>query len=77
MLVVEDNRDAAETCDVMLELSGHCVQTAHTGSRALELAENLRPHAVLLDIGLPDVSGDELARKYGQRPEDQTFCSSH
>jgi CheY-like chemotaxis protein len=63
ILVVDDNRDAAETCGVMLELSGHRVQTAHTGEQALELAESFRPHAVLLDIGLPDVSGYELAQQ--------------
>jgi DNA-binding response OmpR family regulator len=46
-----------------LELSGHHVQTAYTGRHALELAETFRPHALLLDIGLPDFSGYELATK--------------
>jgi PAS domain S-box-containing protein len=61
ILVVDDNRDAADSCATLLELSGHHVQTAYTGRRALELAETFRPHAVLLDIGLPDFDGYQLA----------------
>jgi two-component system, chemotaxis family, CheB/CheR fusion protein len=61
ILVVDDNRDAADTCAMLLEASGHHVQTAYTGRQALELARVFRPHAVLLDIGLPDVDGYTLA----------------
>jgi CheY-like chemotaxis protein len=61
ILVVDDNRDAADSCATLLELSGHHVQTAYTGRRALELAETFRPHALLLDIGLPDFDGYQLA----------------
>jgi len=39
------------------------VQTAYTGQQALELAETFRPHVLLLDIGLPDFDGYQLARK--------------
>jgi PAS domain S-box-containing protein len=63
ILVADDNRDAADTCAALLELSGHHVQTAYTGRHALELAETFRPHAMLLDIGLPDYSGYELAQQ--------------
>jgi two-component system, chemotaxis family, CheB/CheR fusion protein len=63
VLVVDDNRDAADTCAMLLELSGHHVQTAYGGRRALELAEAFRPHAILLDIGLPDINGYELAQR--------------
>jgi two-component system, chemotaxis family, CheB/CheR fusion protein len=63
ILVVDDSRDAADTCAILLELSGHHVQTAYTGQRALELAESFRPHVLLLDIGLPDLDGYQLARK--------------
>jgi PAS domain S-box-containing protein len=63
ILVVDDSRDAADTCAMLLELSGHHVQTAYTGQRALELAETFRPHVLLLDIGLPDLDGYQLARK--------------
>ncbi len=62
ILVVDDNRDAADTCAELLELSGHHVQTAYTGREALELAATFRPHAIILDIGLPDFSGYALAK---------------
>jgi PAS domain S-box-containing protein len=68
ILVVDDNRDAADTCAALLELSGHHVQTAYTGRRALELAETFRPHALLMDIGLPDFDGYQLAAKVRAAP---------
>jgi CheY-like chemotaxis protein len=68
ILVVDDNRDAADACASLLGLSGHHVQTAYTGRQALELAETFRPHALLLDIGLPDFNGYELARKIRAAP---------
>ncbi len=68
ILVVDDNRDAADSCATLLELSGHHVQTAYTGRNALELAETFRPHALLLDIGLPDFDGYQLARKIRAAP---------
>jgi PAS domain S-box-containing protein len=68
ILVVDDNRDAADTCAALLELSGHHVQTAYTGRSALELAEAFRPHALLLDIGLPDFDGYQLAAKIRAAP---------
>jgi len=68
ILVVDDSRDAADTCAILLELSGHHVQTAYTGQRALELAETFRPHVLLLDIGLPDLDGYQLAKKVRGTP---------
>ena len=68
ILVVDDNRDAADSCAMLLELSGHHVQTAYAGRRALELAETFRPHALLLDIGLPDLDGYQLARQIRAAP---------
>jgi signal transduction histidine kinase/ActR/RegA family two-component response regulator len=68
ILVVDDSLDAADTCATVLELSGHEVQTAYSGRRALELARTFRPHALLLDIGLPDVNGYELARTIRAAP---------
>ncbi|HWS61162.1 MAG TPA: PAS domain S-box protein [Steroidobacteraceae bacterium] len=68
ILVVDDNRDAADACAALLELSGHHVQTAYTGRRALELAETFRPHVLLLDIGLPDLDGYQLAAKVRATP---------
>jgi two-component system, chemotaxis family, CheB/CheR fusion protein len=68
ILVVDDSRDAADTCAILLELSGHHVQTAYTGQRALELAESFRPHVLLLDIGLPDLDGYQLAKRIRATP---------
>jgi PAS domain S-box-containing protein len=68
ILVVDDNRDAADSCAALLELSGHHVQTTYTGRRALELAETFRPHALLLDIGLPDFDGYQLATSIRAAP---------
>jgi two-component system, chemotaxis family, CheB/CheR fusion protein len=63
VLVVDDSRDVADTCATLLELSGHYVQTAYAGREALELAETFRPHVLLLDIGLPDTDGYQVAQK--------------
>jgi PAS domain S-box-containing protein len=68
ILVVDDNRDAADSCAMLLEASGHHVQTAYTGRKALELALAFRPHAMLLDIGLPDVDGYKLAAQVRATP---------
>ena len=68
ILVVDDSADAADSCSALLELSGHAVQTAYSGRRALELAEAFRPDALLLDIGLPDINGYEVARAIRAAP---------
>lgn len=63
ILVADDNHDAADTCTTLLQLSGHVVQTAYSGRQALELAEIFRPHACVLDIGMADMDGYELAER--------------
>jgi PAS domain S-box-containing protein len=62
VLLVDDNRDAADTFATLLELGGHEVRTAYSGRIALELAENFRPHVAVLDIGLPDLDGYQVAQ---------------
>ncbi len=62
VLVVDDNEDAAEMCATFLELAGQEVRRAYNGRSALALAEAFRPHVVVLDIGLPDITGYEVAR---------------
>ncbi|HEY1230997.1 MAG TPA: ATP-binding protein, partial [Ramlibacter sp.] len=67
-LVVDDNRDAAETMAALLELDGHRVRLALDGPQALRLAEHEPPDVVLLDIGLPQMDGLEVARRMRQQP---------
>jgi PAS domain S-box-containing protein len=62
VLLVDDNRDAADTFAILLELEGHQVRTAYSGRIALELAENFRPHVAVLDISLPDLDGYQVAQ---------------
>lgn len=68
VLVVEDNRDAADNLAQLLRLHGLQVHLAYEGKRALEIAELVRPSTIVLDIGLPDVSGTEVARAIRQAP---------
>jgi signal transduction histidine kinase/CheY-like chemotaxis protein len=63
ILVVDDNEDAAELLAEGLRESGHQVSTAFAGPQALELARDLHPNTVLLDIGLPGMDGYELATR--------------
>jgi signal transduction histidine kinase/CheY-like chemotaxis protein len=63
VLVADDNRDAADSLAMLLEMNGHRVSVAHCGERAFEAAERARPSAVILDIGMPDLSGYEVARR--------------
>lgn len=62
VLVVDDNRDAADTLAELLEAWGYEVGIAHDGPAALACVEMLAPDAVLLDIGLPGMDGYEVAR---------------
>jgi len=68
VLVADDNRDAAETCAMLLQLSGHEVQVVHSGRAALEAAERFRPHVALLDIGMPELSGYDIASRIRAAP---------
>jgi CheY-like chemotaxis protein len=61
--VVDDNRDAAESLGMILNLYGHEVELAHSGMRALEIANSRPPDIGVLDIGMPDLSGYEVAER--------------
>ena len=61
ILVVDDNRDAAETLAQLLKLLGHDVQIALDGFQAIEIARRQRPNYVLLDLGLPGLDGYQVA----------------
>jgi PAS domain S-box-containing protein len=68
LLVVDDNIDAADTLAMLLEASGYTVDVEHDSRRALEHAHRQPPDAALLDIGLPDMDGNELARRLRADP---------
>ena len=57
VLVVEDDRDTAESLRALLALCGYQVEVAHTTQQGIETARRLEPHIVLCDIGLPDGDG--------------------
>ena len=63
---MEDNVDAAETLAELLALWGHDVRVVHDGAMALEVVAAYRPEAILLDIGLPGMSGYQVARRLRQ-----------
>jgi PAS domain S-box-containing protein len=68
VLVVDDNADSAESMGLLLELWGHQPRIARDGPEALRTAAEMRPHLVLLDIGLPGMNGYEVARRLATMP---------
>lgn len=68
MLIVEDNLDSVHTMAMMVKSMGHEVQFAINGLAALDAARTFRPEVVILDIGLPDFSGDQIARQLKYEP---------
>jgi CheY-like chemotaxis protein len=71
VLIVDDNRDAAEMMGAALQLAGHTVRIAHDGARGLELAAEFDPDCVMLDIGLPTLDGYEVARRLRDQDGDR------
>ena len=63
VLIVEDNVDAARLLEILLRTRAHPVSVAHDGRTALRLAREELPQVMLIDIGLPDLSGYEHARR--------------
>ena len=63
ILIVDDNRDAAEMLAIYLRQGGHDTHTAHDGVDAIDATTRLQPDLVLLDIGLPRLNGYEVARR--------------
>ena len=66
VLVVDDNRDAADSMAMMLEATGHTVAPVYDGREALRVFNEFGPDVAILDIGLPHVSGYELAAQFRQ-----------
>jgi len=68
LLVVDDNKDAAESLAELLRFDGHHVRVAHDGASALAMAEIYELQAIFLDIGMPGMDGFEVARRIRQMP---------
>jgi CheY-like chemotaxis protein len=68
VLIADDNKDAADSLGMLLEIDGHEVRIAHGGRAALALAQAFRPDVALLDIGMPELSGYEVAAALRQEP---------
>jgi signal transduction histidine kinase/ActR/RegA family two-component response regulator len=73
VLVVEDNRDAAESLQMLLELFGHEVQVAEDAFRALEILREDSFHALIIDIGLPRMDGYALAGRIRALPKGRSM----
>ena len=69
VLVVDDNRDSADSLRMLLGALGNEAKTAYDGQRALEVAVELRPELVILDIGLPSMSGYDVVKRMRAMPE--------
>ena len=67
VLIADDDRDGATTLSTLLEFEGYEVRGVHGGQEALDAAREFKPDAVLLDIGMPKITGYEVARRLRQR----------
>jgi CheY-like chemotaxis protein/anti-sigma regulatory factor (Ser/Thr protein kinase) len=63
ILIVDDNRDGADTLAQLLQFDGHEIHTAYDGLAAVKAAEQFRPNLILLDIGLPNLNGYDVCRQ--------------
>ncbi|HWG42501.1 MAG TPA: ATP-binding protein [Gemmataceae bacterium] len=68
ILVVDDNKDSAISLAMMLKIMGHDTRTVHDGLAAVEAATAFRPDVMLLDLGLPKLSGYEVCRRIREQP---------
>ncbi|HET7366627.1 MAG TPA: response regulator [Burkholderiales bacterium] len=68
ILLCDDDADAVDTLRLLLESEGHEVSVCHAGLACIEKARSWQPHIIVVDIGLPDVSGYAVAREIRQMP---------
>jgi PAS domain S-box-containing protein len=68
ILVVDDNRDSADSMATMLSLMGNEVRTAHDGIEAIEAAKEFRPKAILMDLGMPNLNGYGATQRIREQP---------
>ena len=69
VLIIEDNRDAAETLRILLEALGHHAAIAHEGRVGIELARSFKAEAIICDIGLPEMDGFHVAHLIRESPD--------
>jgi DNA-binding response OmpR family regulator len=62
ILIADDNQDAAETLSMLLQMDGHDVQVVHDGRAAVSAFAAFKPEIALVDIGMPELNGYEVAR---------------
>jgi CheY-like chemotaxis protein/two-component sensor histidine kinase len=74
ILIVDDNRDAADSLAMLLRTTGHDIRTAYDGLEAVQVANEFQPEVVLLDIGLPKIDGHEVAQRLRREPWGQHTC---
>jgi DNA-binding response OmpR family regulator len=63
ILIADDNRDAAQALEILLQIEGFETATAFDGLEAVEIADQFRPKILILDISMPGLSGYEVARR--------------
>jgi len=63
ILIIEDNCDAAETLQILLQMEGHNVDVAYSGTEGIKMAQASEPDIIFCDIGLPGVDGYQVARE--------------
>src|SRR5687768_8696437 len=68
VLLVDDNQDSSEPLSLLLQAKGHDTRVTTDGAEAISVADEFRPHCVLLDLGLPQMDGYEVARRLRKRP---------
>ena len=68
ILIVDDNADAADSLALLLQLDGHDTHAVYSSGEALQVAESFHPDVILLDIGLPEMNGYEVARRIRSVP---------
>jgi CheY-like chemotaxis protein len=69
ILIVDDNRDAAESLAFLLRILGHEVRSVVSGEEALQVLNAFQSDVILLDLGMPGMTGYDLARRIRERPE--------
>jgi CheY-like chemotaxis protein len=73
LLIVDDNKDVAAMMALLVSSWGHEVRVVHSGKQAFEIAESFRPRVVLLDLGLPDMHGYDVAKRLREQSRNRVM----